>query len=92
MEKKPSNTKDLSSREASVFNFGKGGAKENLRTEVTSMDAKPTGVVFSSHDNSHINYSNEIVVNYVDLNNGLEELGSQLPTSMPMQNFVGRGY
>lgn len=63
-----------------------GRVKENLGTEVTSMDVEPSGVVFSSLNNLHGNYTNVKVVNSVVLNNGLEVLGSQLPYPMPMQN------
>lgn len=81
-----STTTDLLIRGANVSNFGMGRLKENLGTEVTSMDVEPSGVVFSSLNNLHGNYTSVKVVNSVVLNNGLEVLGSQLPYPMPMQN------
>lgn len=57
-------------------------------TEVISMDAEPTGVVFSSPVNSLNAYTNGVRVNTVNPNSGLKELGDQLSTLRPMQKNV----
>nr|POE70104.1 hypothetical protein CFP56_23654 [Quercus suber] len=87
MERKLSTTKDLSSQGANVSNSGKGGVKDNLRTEANSMEAEPSGVVFSSLDNSHSNESSDIVENSVDLVNskGLhDDLGNWIENEEQM--------
>ena len=48
---------------------------------------KSTSVVYSSNSSTLNAYTNDIVVNIVDLNRGLEDLGGQFFTLMPMQNL-----
>ena len=48
---------------------------------------KSTSVVYSSNSSTLNAYTNDIVVNIVDLNRGLEDLGGQFSTLMPMQNL-----
>ena len=70
-----------------MLNFDKVVAKDNYAIDVTTMDIKPTGVVYSSNSSTPNDYTNDIVVNTVDLNRGLEDLGGQFSTLMPMQNL-----
>ena len=48
---------------------------------------KSTSAVYSSNSSTLNAYTNDIVVNIVDLNRGLEDLGGQFSTLMPMQNL-----
>nr|POE91474.1 hypothetical protein CFP56_14586 [Quercus suber] len=88
MERKLLTTKELSSQGANVSNSGKRGVKDNLGTEAISMETEPSGVVFSSLENSHSNESSDTVENSVDLNNRLEVLVGQSPYPISMQNVT----
>lgn len=88
IEKNQSLHKCLSNQEGSASNFGRDDGMDGDVTEVISMEAETTGVVFSNHANSLSAFSNGNDVSPVNLNRGIEEVRDPQPSHMPMQNFL----
>ena len=87
IEKNQSLHKCLFDQEGSASNFGRDDGMDGDVTKVISMEAEPTGVVFSNHANSLSAFSNGNDVSPVNLNKGTEEVRDPQPSHMPMQNF-----
>ena len=88
IEKNQSLHKCLSNQEGSASNFGRDDGMDGDVTEVISMKAETTGVVFSNHANALSALSNGNDVSLVNLNRGIEEVRDPQPSHMPMQNFL----
>ena len=72
--------------EGSVSSYGKYDGTDRDVIEVISMEAEPTGGVFSNHAKSLSDFHIRHNVSSENLNKGIEEVRDPQPSHMPMQN------
>nr|POE75070.1 hypothetical protein CFP56_15859 [Quercus suber] len=87
MKKKQPISKEVIEQRGNGAKSGEMDVKDNSVTNVTTTDVKPIGVLFSSTFNTRSAYTNDSVVNTVELNSGLADLGGQFDATIPMQNI-----